>query len=733
MPEYDHKLIEARWQNHWEVNDTFRVYDHGAFPKKYILDMFLYPSAQGLHVGHPLGYTATDILCRYWSMTGFNVLHPMGWDAFGLPAEQHAIKTGEHPRTSTDRNIANFKRQLKSLGFSYDWNREINTCDPDYYKWTQWMFLLIWDTWYDHEAKKGRPIADLPIPAYVETRGPVAVRDYINVRRLAYMTDMPVNWCEELGTVLANEEVIDGKSVDGGHPVCKRSIQQWMLRITDYAERLDKELEIVDWPEHIIKMQREWIGLTDYAVPGHKTWTTRLHDWVFSRQRYWGEPIPILHGYDSSGRRTGEIIAEHELPVILPDLSDFKPTGNAEPVLEKAEDWKWVHRNGKLYKRETNTMPQWAGSCWYYLRYIDPFNYRHFCEPNKQVNWLPVNIYVGGSEHAVLHLLYARFWHKVLFDRGHVHCSEPFTKLVNQGIMLGKTEFTAFQKNGMWIDLRNIDGTCDEVIISDDKVIKKGQAWVLKENESVQCNIRTHKMAKSRGNVVSVDDIVEEHGADTFRLYEMFLGPLESSKSWDVKGIVGCARFIRKVWHIIIDVEATDLKLNPNVKKIIPDETTKIHLHRTIHRIRTLIEEMRFNVAISTLMEFSNFLAKQKEVPHSVAEQFVLMLSPFAPHIAEELWKALGHTYVVAGNNFPKYNPTLLVKNEHEITVQLNGKFVTTLHLPPPLDGNILRDKALEAVDIVVLKEAINRVIIVPGRLVNIITKAQEKSWTTTL
>ncbi len=634
MPQFNPKVIEPRWQQYWEENKTFRTPDLSDKPKYYILDMFPYPSGSGLHVGHPEGYTATDILARYKRMRGFNVLHPMGWDAFGLPAEQYAISTGTHPRITTEKNISNFRRQIKMLGFSYDWDREVNTTDPGYFKWTQWIFLQLYDTWYDVEAKKGRPFSALPIPEDVKKKGEAAVREYRDSKRLAYIAEVPVNWCEELGTVLANEEVIDGKSERGGHPVVRMPLLQWMLRITEYAERLLDDLELVDWPEPIKLMQRNWIGrsegaevdfklaegdqviqvfttrpdtlfgatymvlapehalveeitteaqkaavreyqeqasrksdlertelaktktgvftgayainpvneekvpiwIADYvlatygtgaimAVPAHderdfefaktfelpittvvkptdkwlketgstindlkeaytepgkainsgefdglptaefKTKITewleekaigkrrinyKLRDWLFSRQRYWGEPFPVIHEVDKEGKPTGAIepLSLDALPLMLPEVEDYKPSGKPEPLLGKATEWCQVTINGKKYLRETNTMPQWAGSCWYYLRYIDPTNEKVFCDPEKEKYWMPVDLYVGGAEHAVLHLLYARFWHKVLFDREHVHTAEPFQRLVNQGMILGVSQYAKRAPSG---------------------------------------------------------------------------------------------------------------------------------------------------------------------------------------------------------------------------------------------------------------------------------------------
>ena len=720
MPGYNPEAIEPRWQRYWEENKTFRTPDDSPRPKFYILDMFPYPSGAGLHVGHPEGYTATDILSRYRRMRGDNVMHPMGWDAFGLPAEQYAIETGTHPRITTQKNIETFRRQIKRLGFSYDWEREVDTTDPNYFKWTQWIFLVIYDTWYDPEQKKGRSISELPIPEATRELGENGIRAYRDMKRLAYQIEAPVNWCPELGTVLANEEVVDGKSERGGYPVIRMPLRQWMLRITAYAERLLEGLEHVDWSEGIKELQRNWIGrsegaevdftlltgerirvfttrpdtlfgatymvlspehplveritwpdqraavkqyqeqaarksdlgrtelaktktgvftgafalnpvndeqvpvwIADYvlasygtgaimAVPAHDkrdfefakqfklpircvvdpdpatgmatpgiraaihrgelcyegpgtamnsgsfdglptagfktritTWLEerglgqkkvnyKLRDWLFSRQRYWGEPFPLLHEVDANGNPTYvvEPLSPDELPLCLPEMEDYKPSGQPEPPLGKATDWVNVTRNGKRYKRETNTMPQWAGSCWYYIRYLDPNNDKAFCSVDQAQTWLPVNLYVGGAEHAVLHLLYSRFWHMVLYDRGYLPSSEPFQRLVNQGMILGEVEFVGFRKDGVWLSTSQPgwkEG--DAIKLREDQVEKRGDAFVLKENPSIHIDARASKMSKSRGNVINPDDVVKEYGADSLRLYEMFMGPLEATKT----------------------------------------------------------------------------------------------------------------------------------------------------------------------------------------------------------
>lgn len=867
MPSYHPKAIEPKWQRYWDERQTFRTPDRPAAldqRKFYVLDMFPYPSGSGLHVGHPEGYTATDILARYRRMCGWHVLHPMGWDAFGLPAEQHAIETGEHPAINTARNVENFKRQIKMLGFSYDWQREVNTTDPEYVKWTQWIFLQIYDTWYDPVLKKGRPIAELPIPDEIRQHGEAEIARYRDSHRLAYQAEVPVNWCPALGTVLANEEVIDGKSERGGHPVVRMPLRQWLMRITAYADRLLEDLDLVDWSESIKKMQRDWIGrsegaeiefplaaegaaeissdsvpkpradglsirvfttrpdtlfgatymvlapehplvgritteaqrravedyqraaasksdlertdlaktktgvftgayainpvnnrllpvwIADYvlasygtgaimAVPGQderdwefaevyglpiirtvqppEGWSGKaylgdgpainsgfldglfveqakarmiayleetgrgsrkvhykLRDWLFSRQRYWGEPFPILHELDDEGRLTGRMrpVDEADLPVRLPDLADFKPTGNPEGPLVKATDWLYVTIDGKRYRRETNTMPQWAGSCWYYIRYLDPHNDARFCDLEKARYWLPVDLYVGGAEHAVLHLLYARFWHKVLYDRGHVFCPEPFQKLVNQGMILGEN------------------------------------------NE---------KMSKSRGNVISPDKVVDEYGADSMRLYEMFMGPLEAVKPWSMRGVEGVYRFLSRVWRLVVDERAEEVRLNDSVQDVEPDRELLRALHRTIQRVTEDLDDMRFNTAIAAMMEFTNLLMPLSVRPRKVLEPFVLLLSPFAPHLAEELWSALGHHESLAYEPWPRFDPELVKADEIEVPIQVNGKVRSRLTVPAGTAEDQLRELALadERIKSFIGDKKVLKVIVPRGQLVNIV------------
>ncbi len=918
MPTYNPKIIERRWQEYWLKNKTFRTPDRSDKPKFYILDMFPYPSGAGLHVGHPEGYTATDILARYKRMRGYNVLHPMGWDALGLPAEQYAINTGTHPRITTEKNIATFRRQIQMLGFSYDWDREIDTTDPNYFRWTQWIFLQLYDTWYDAEQKRGRPISELPIPPEVRQQGDAAVRAYQDTKRLAYQAEVPVNWCEALGTVLANEEVIDGRSERGGHPVVRMPLRQWLLRITAYAERLLEDLEDLDWPESIKKMQRDWIGksegaevdfalesgvrirvfttrpdtlfgatymvlapehplvetittseqrptveayraeaarksdlertelskkktgvftgayavnpvndkqipiwIADYvlasygtgaimAVPAHdlRDWefarafrlpirqvvqppedyepskeeaalayteggqthypfvgegtainsgpftglstpefkqritawleerglgcrrvNYKLRDWLFSRQRYWGEPFPILHEIDDKGNPTGvvEPLSPDELPLRLPDLEDYKPTGKAEPPLSKAKDWLYVTRHGKRYKRETNTMPQWAGSCWYYLRYLDPHNEKAFCDPQKERYWMPVDLYVGGAEHAVLHLLYARFWHKVLYDRGYVHTPEPFQRLVNQGMILGEA------KPGVYYNPDNPDELISEEDIdkwnhtghrdiSEDEVEQRGGKEYLK-GTNIVITRRAEKMSKARGNVINPDDVVEDYGADSLRLYEMFMGPLEAVKPWSMRGVEGVYRFLGRVWRLFIDEKAENVRLSETVHDVPPDKETLRILHRTIQRVTEDLEGMRFNTAIAAMMEFTNHLTPLPVRPRSVLEPFVLVLSPFAPHLAEELWHVLGHRNTLAYEPWPTFDPGLTKAEEIEVPVQINGKVRLRLMVPAEIRKEELEKTTLADPRVRQLIEGkqVRKVIVVPGKLVNIV------------
>ena len=807
---YNHRVIEKKWQKYWDENKTFKTLDDHTKEKFYALDMFPYPSGAGLHVGHPEGYTATDILSRYKRANGYNVLHPMGWDAFGLPAEQYALDTGNDPREFTKTNIDTFRRQIKELGFSYDWDREVNTTDPNYYKWTQWIFKKLYE--------KG----------------------------LAYVDEVPVNWCPALGTVLSNEEVIDGKSERGGHPVERRPMRQWVLKITDYAEKLLADLDILDWPESLKAMQRNWIGksvgaeidfkiegtdkvftvfttradtvfgvsycvlapehklveeivtedqraaveeyldivkrksdlertdlnkdktgvftgayainpvngekvelwIADYvlasygtgavmAVPAHderdyefatkfnlpikaviedngevvvpfygdgkhinsdfinglnneeaiakviefleenkvgrSKVTYKLRDWLFSRQRYWGEPIPIIHWEDG----TMTTVPDSELPLLLPETDNIKPSGTGESPLANIEEWLNVvdPETGKKGKRETNTMPQWAGSCWYYLRYIDPHNDEMFADPEKLKYWLPVDVYIGGAEHAVLHLLYARFWHKVLYDLGLVPTREPFQKLFNQGMILAEGK----------------DG-------------------------------RPEKMSKSKGNVVNPDDIIVSHGADTLRVYEMFMGPLDASIAWSENGLDGSRRFLDRVYRLFVDEETG--KVNDKVQDK-DNAELEVSYNYTVKKVSEDIEILGFNTAISQLMVFVNDCYKAEYIPRKYALGFIQLLAPFAPHLAEEMWEIYGNTESISYVPWPTFDESKLVSDTVEIVVQLMGKVKAKLDVKKDLTPAELEQIVLanEEVKELIEGKQVMKVIVVPGRLVNIVAK----------
>jgi len=867
---YPFHEIEPKWQDYWEEHQTFRTPDDprqlSGEEKMYVLDMFPYPSGSGLHVGHPEGYTATDIVARYKRMQGVNVLHPMGWDAFGLPAEQYALETNTHPRETTKENVAQFKRQLKRLGFSYDWQREINTTDPDYYRWTQWIFLQLYE--------KG----------------------------LAYQSEEPVWWCEELGTVLADEEVIDGKSERGGYPCERVPMRQWVLKITEYADRLLEGLDELDWPESTKEMQRNWIGrsegadvyfdlvgvddslkvyttrpdtlfgatymvlapehdlvddvttdeqradveayvdealqksdverkqedktgvftggyavnpatgeeipvwVADYvlasygtgaimAVPAHDErdyafaqkfdlpirevveggivdeaaytgdgphvnsaneevdlnglhndeaqariveWLEaegegehrvnyQLNDWLFSRQRYWGEPFPIVFTEDGEDKP----VPEEELPVTLPDLDVFEPSGTPEGPLATIEDWRETTdpETGEPVTRETNTMPQWAGSCWYYLRFIDPGNDERLVDPEKEQYWMPVDLYVGGSEHAVLHLLYARFWHKVLYDAGVVSTKEPFQTLVHQGMILGEKEYAAFvDPDGEYVSAEHVDDGVDtrtgESVereeLGEDEVEKDGDVFVLTAQPDVRVEARSHKMSKSRGNVINPDDVVDEYGADTLRLYEMFMGPLEQDKPWSTDDVEGVHRFLNRVWRLLIDEDSGE----PVVVDAEPDREQLRALHRTIRKVTQDVEHLDFNTAIAAMMEFLNTANKWDDVPRAVAEPLVLLLSPFAPHLCEELWSRLGHEDSLAYADWPEYEEALLHKEVVEMPVQVDGTVRATIEVSADAaeDDVIAMAKEEENVARHLDGETIQREIFVPGQIVNFVT-----------
>ena len=802
MAKYDPSTIEPRWQDYWEAHETFRVEVDSTQPKFYCLDMFPYPSGAGLHVGHPEGYVASDIVCRCRRAQGYNVLHPMGWDAFGLPAEQYAVETGTHPAITTRRNVERFKQQIRSLGFSYDWSREVNTTDPGYYRWTQWIFLQL------------------------------------HKRGLAYVAKVPVNWCPALGTVLANEEIIDGKSERGGHPVVRRPMRQWMLRITAYADRLLADLEDLDWPESIKEMQRNWIGrsegaevdfslaeaddairvfttrpdtlygatymvlapehalverivtpeqrdevaayqeaaahksdlertdlahdktgvftgayavnpvnqarvpiwISDYvlvsygtgaimAVPGHdqRDWefaqkfgleirqvitggdlserahsgdgvlvnsplidglpvdeakrkisawlesqgkgkaaiNYRLRDWLFSRQRYWGEPFPVVWTEDGEA----VLVDDDDLPVNLPEVEAYKPTGTGESPLAGLDEWVNVTLpDGRKGRRETNTMPQWAGSCWYYLRYLDPSNGQQPWAPDKERYWMPVDLYIGGAEHAVLHLLYARFWHKVLYDLGHVSTKEPFQKLFNQGMILGADN---------------------------------------------------RKMSKSLGNVVNPDDVVERHGADAMRLYEMFMGPLEAVKPWQMSGVDGVRRFLNRVWRLYVDDRSGVCQADETQA----DDTLRRALHKTIKKVTEDIAAMRFNTAISAMMELVNHLTPLSNRPREVLEPLCQLLAPFAPHLGEELWVRMGHEPSIVFVPWPKHDEAMTRDPTVTYAVQVNGKLRGQIELARDVSKEAALQAAREVqnVDRHLSGQAVRREIFVPGRLIGFV------------
>jgi leucyl-tRNA synthetase len=840
---YPFDQIEPKWQAIWEERQVFHAPNPGekgfdpAKPKFYVLDMFPYPSGAGLHVGHPEGYTATDIVARYKRLRGFNVLHPMGWDAFGLPAEQYAIKTGQHPAITTRENVAKFKSQLKRIGFSYDWQREINTTDPTYYKWTQWIFLQIYNSWFNPETNRAEPISTY--------RGTDPDRV-----RLAYIADVPVNWCPELGTVLANEEVVDGKSEVGGFPVVRKPMRQWMLRITAFTERLLDGLDELDWPGGIKLLQRNWIGrsegaeidfkienvdqqirvfttrpdtvyggtflvlapehslvdvivteeqwppvreyreraarkseleradlskektgvftgayainpatndkipiwIADYVLLGYGTgaiggvpahderdlefakkfdlpivvvvqptgdepalgftgegiainspiingltsaeakkkitsWLQergsgkrsinyKLRDWLFSRQRYWGEPFPIV--WENGKHRA---LPEKELPVVPPPLDDYKPTGTGEPPLAKAKEW--VRYSDKAM-REMNTMPQWAGSCWYYLRFSDPHNDGRFIGEEAERYWMGggkpggVDLYVGGTEHAVLHLLYARFWQKVLFDLGYVSKPEPFQRLVNQGVILGE------------------------------------------DNQ---------KMSKSRGNIVNPDDVIDQHGADAFRCYEMFMGPLEQMKPWSTRGVEGLARFLARVWRLVMtENQAGEWELSKKIKAVAATKSQQKLLHATIKKVTEDIESFSFNTAISQMMIFVNGFTNADAIPLAAMRTFLILLNPFAPHISSELWERLNAEFDdargdITQQSWPAYDERLLIEDEVEIVIQINGKLRDRVTMPIVATEEELKAVVLSnpKVQDRIAGKAVRKVIVVPKKLVNIV------------
>jgi leucyl-tRNA synthetase len=710
---YDAELaasVEARWQARWQADGTFQTpnpsgplsagFEPGR-PKAYVLDFFPYPSGDGLHVGHPLGYIATDTYARFLRMTGHHVLHPFGFDAFGLPAEQYAIDTGQHPAVTTARNIATMRRQLRRFGNVYDDRRTFATTDPAYYHWTQWTFLRLFDSWYDPSVGRARPIAELA-PRYAHLDDEVARRRAIDAHRLAYLSDEPVNWCPALGTVLANEEVTaDGRSGIGDHPVYRRPMRQWMLRITAYADRLLADLDALDWPESVKTMQRNWIGRDGS--------TYRLRDWLFSRQRYWGEPFPIV--YDAHGLPVA--LPESMLPVRLPEVDDFRPRpAGDEPVppLARAPGWAEVELDlgdgVRTYRRELNVMPQWAGSCWYHLRYLDPTNDTHLVDPDVERYWMApggVDLYVGGVEQAVLHLLYARFWHKVLYDLGHVSTPEPYRRLFNQGYVLADA-FT--DARGRYVPAAEV-------------ALAPGGHWT-HHDEPVQK--RAGKMGKSLKNGVSPDEVIATYGADTLRLYEMAMGPLDSDRPWRPDDIVGVYRFLQRLWRNVID-ETTG---ESTVDTTTPDEETVRRLHRTVKAVRDGYENLRFNTAVARLIELNTWVSRRRPVPKTVAEALILMVAPLAPHVAEELWSRLGHAESVAHQPFPDYDATLAAELSTTMPVQVDGRQRFRIEVPAGADDDTIRAAVTAHPDFAryVGDSVVRRIVVVPGRVVNVATTA---------
>jgi len=896
--EYNFLEIEKKWQEHWLNNKTYKSEIKNDKEKYYVMDMFPYPSGSGLHVGHPLGYIASDIISRYKKLKGFNVLHPMGFDSFGLPAEQYAIKTGQHPKITTESNILKFKEQLNKLGLSFDWDREVRTSDSEYYKWTQWIFLKLYNSYFDKSKNKAEPIENLKIPKNLKNKEKI---DFIDSKRLAYIDKIDVNWCEELGTVLSNEEVIGGVSERGGFPVIRKPMRQWVMRITEFSERLLEDLDKLDWPDSIKTSQKNWIGksegaeisfevnkkdqikvfttrpdtifgatylvlapehkllkkitaedqkkivgdyiyqastksdlerqeneknktgvftgayainpiskdkipiwISDYvlvsygtgaimAVPAHderdydfakkfdlkiteviknpskekcytgdgkminsgkydridnidfkkivtdelekkgsgsKTINYKLRDWIFTRQRYWGEPIPILHSDNKS-----IALNERDLPVELPEVESYLPTDDGLSPLARNKDWVNVEIDGKIYKRETNTMPQWAGSCWYYLRYLDPLNKNKFAEDDKIKYWMPVDLYIGGAEHAVLHLLYSRFWHKVLYDLGYVNTSEPFKKLVNQGMILGRSNFVYRIKDSnkyvsynlrkkydytkLHVDVNLVENDRLDInkFINSSKEYKNAE-FVLEDRDYI-CGFETEKMSKSKINVVNPDSIINKYGADTLRMYEMFLGPIEQSKPWNTNGIEGVFKFLNKFWSLFHNKEKfylSDDEPNKNEYKV---------LHSSIKKIQDDIERLSINTCISQLMITSNKLSKLNCNKRKILEPLLIITSPFAPHICEELWNKLGNTNSISEANYPNIIDEYLKEEEYEYPIMINGKLRTKQKFGLNISNSQIEKSVMEnkIVDKWVEGKTIKKIIIVPKKIINIVSQ----------
>jgi leucyl-tRNA synthetase len=729
---YDARLaneIELRWQDRWEREGTFHAanpegsgglsagFDRVAGrPKFYLLDFFPYPSGIGLHVGHPLGYIGTDVFGRYLRMTGHHVLHPFGFDTFGLPAEQYAIDTGQHPAVTVQHNAAVMRRQLRRLGLGHDRRREFLTSDPSYYRWTQWIFLQIFNSWYDPALDRARPVADLiaefasgqrPTPdgrRWTDLPAPEQ-RDAVDAHRLAYLAEEIVNWCPGLGTVLADEEVTDeGRSAVGNYPVHRRPLRQWMLRITSYAERLLADLDALDWPDRIKRLQRNWIG------PRGGPYLMR--DWLFSRQRYWGEPFPIV--YDETDLSRPIALPEEMLPVTLPEMTDFRSQPQDDdsdpvPALARARvggvSWAEVTldlgEGPKRYRRELNVMPQWAGSCWYHLRYLDPFNDTALVGADAERYWMRpagVDLYVGGVEHAVLHLLYARFFQKVLYDVGVTGSTEPYGRLFNQGYILADA-FT--DARGMYVPASEVTARAD--------------GW---EHQGQPVTRRSGKMGKSLKNGISPDDVYEAYGADTLRLYEMAMGPLDGDRPWHTDDIVGMHRFLQRLWRIIVD-ETTGETRPPAAEP--PDEATARLLHRTIATVREEFAALRFNTAIARLVELTAHLSRLAEIPRALAEPLVLMVAPLAPHIAEELWQRLGHPASLTYEPFPQADPALVAEDNVTLPVQVDGKVRFTIEVPTSAGQQDIADALVGHP--AYPRDDIARLVIVPGKIVNVVLR----------
>ena len=715
---YDARLaneIELRWQDRWEREGTFESPDRVTNrPKFYLVDFFPYPSGIGLHVGHPLGYIGTDVFGRYLRMTGHHVLHPFGFDTFGLPAEQYAIDTGQHPAVTVRQNAAVMRRQLRRLGLGHDRRREIMTSDPSFYRWTQWIFLQIFNSWYDPDQDRARPVRELiaefatrqrKVPGGRAWAGLSAVeqRDIVDDHRLAYQAEQVVNWCPGLGTVLADEEVTDdGRSAVGNYPVYRRPLRQWLLRITAFAERLLADLDGVDWPENVKRLQRNWIGPSGGPY--------RLRDWLFSRQRYWGEPFPIV--YDEADPARPIALPEEMLPVTLPDVTDFRPLPQddaSEPVPALARAAEWAHvtldlgDGPKRYRRELNVMPQWAGSCWYYLRYLDPRNQEALVGPDIERYWMRpagVDLYVGGVEHAVLHLLYARFWHKVLYDIGVASTAEPFGRLFNQGYILADA-FT--DARGLYVPAA--------------EVTREPAGWAYHGQPVTR---RAGKMGKSLKNGVSPDDITDAYGADTLRLYEMAMGPLDGDRPWHTDDITGMHRFLQRLWRLIIDESTGETLAGTYVQEPLDAATTRL-LHQTIIAVRDDFAALRYNTAIARIIELTAHASRLDHVPRSLTEPLVLMVAPLAPHAAEELWQRLGHHASLAYEPFPQADPALAAEPTVTLPVQVNGKHRFTIEVPATAGQ-------AEIADLLALRpefpaDAVARLVIVPGKIVNVVLR----------